>query len=67
MEESKLLTRTKFSNTIDAGRIIAIYSSETLNEPFLLCNFLEKNTQISTFLMAMISYFCKQLLHRHSI
>ena len=44
MEENKLFTNTEFSYTIDLSRIIAIYSSQTVNEPFLLCKVLEKNT-----------------------
>ena len=38
MEENELFSHTEFSNTIDVGKIIAIYSSETVNEPFFLCS-----------------------------
>ena len=57
MEENKLFTHTEFSNVIDIGRIIAIYSSQTVNEPVFLCKGFEKNTQMSTFLMIMIIIF----------
>ena len=42
MEENKLFPHTEFSNTVDVGKIIAIYSSETVNEPFFLWRVLEK-------------------------
>ena len=42
MEENELFSHTEFSNTIDVGKIIAIYSSETVNDPFFLCRVLEK-------------------------
>ena len=38
MEKNELLSHIEFSNTIDVGKIIAIYSSETVNEPFFLCS-----------------------------
>lgn len=44
MEENKLFLHTEFSNTIDIGKIIAIYSSQTVNEPFFLYKVFEKNT-----------------------
>ena len=53
MEENKLLLHTEFSNTIDIGKIIAIYSSQSVNEPFFLYKVFEK-TQMSSFLMIMI-------------
>ena len=42
MEENKLLLHIEFSNTIDIGKIIAIYSSQTVNEPFFLYKVFEK-------------------------
>ena len=42
MEENKLLLHTEFSNTIDIGKSIAIYSSQTVNEPFFLYKVFEK-------------------------
>ena len=33
---------TDFFNTIGVGRIIAIYSNQTINKPFFLCKFLGK-------------------------
>ena len=36
VKENELLTHTELSNTIDVGRIIAIYSSQTVNGPFFL-------------------------------
>ena len=42
MEENEVFSHTEFSSTIDVGKIIAIYSSETVNEPFFLCKVLEK-------------------------
>ena len=56
MEESELFSHTKFSNTIDIGKIIAIYSSETLNDPFFLCRVLEKGIHNNIFLMIMITF-----------
>ena len=41
-DSKELFTHTEFSNTIDVGRIIAIYSSQTINKPFFLCKFLGK-------------------------
>ena len=43
MEERALFPHADFSNTIDVGRIIATYSSQTVNEWFFLCKVLEKN------------------------
>lgn len=43
MKENELFTHSEFSNTI-LGRIIAIYSSQTVNEPFFLYKVFEKNT-----------------------
>ena len=42
MEENELFSHAEFSNTIDVGKIIAIYSSETVNKPFFLCRVIEK-------------------------
>ena len=56
MEENELFSHTEFSNTIDVGKIIAIYSSETVNDPFFLCRVLEKGIQKNIFLMIMITF-----------
>ena len=42
MEENELFSHTEFSNTIDVGKIIAIYSGETVNKRFFLCRVIEK-------------------------
>ena len=47
MEENELFSHTEFSNTIDVGKIIAIYS--TVNEPFFLCRVLEKKVDSVTY------------------
>ena len=56
MEKNELLSHIEFSNTIDVGKIIAIYSSETVNDPFFLCRVLEKGIQKNIFLMIMITF-----------
>lgn len=64
MEKNELFTNTEFSNTIDVVRIISIYSSQTVNELFLLSlyvNFL-RTTQMSTFLMTMIIIFQQAMI-----
>ena len=60
MEENKLFIHPEFSSTIDVGRIITIYSSQTVNEPFFLCKVHEK--QISTFLMIMIIIYLQAMI-----
>ena len=60
MEENELFSHTEFSNTIDVGKIIAIYSTETVNEPFFL--FLKKGKQSNIFLMIMITTFLLVLI-----
>ena len=43
LEENEFFSRhIEFLNTIDFGKIIAIYSSETVNDPFFLYIVLEK-------------------------
>ena len=49
MEENELFSHTEFSNTIDIGKIITIYSSETVIEPFFLCRVLEKKAYKATY------------------
>ena len=56
MEENELFSHTEFSNKIDVGKIIAIYSSETVNDPFFLCRVFEKGIQNNIFLMIMITF-----------
>ena len=41
-DNKELFTHTDFFNTIGVGRIIAIYSNQTINKPFFLCKFLGK-------------------------
>ena len=60
MEENELFFHTEFSNTIDVGKIIAIYSTETVNKPFFL--FLKKGKQSNIFLMIMITTFLLVLI-----
>ena len=56
MEENELFSHTEFSNKIDVGKIIAIYSNETVNDPFFLCRVFEKGIQNNIFLMKMITF-----------
>ena len=56
MEENELFSHTEFSNKIDVGKIIAIYSNETVNDPFFLCRVFEKGIQNNIFLMIMITF-----------
>ena len=60
MEEKELFSHTEFSNAIDVGKIIAIYSTETVNKPFFL--FLKKGKQSNIFLMIMITTFLLVLI-----
>ena len=61
VKENELFTQIEFLSTIGIGRIIAIYSCQTENDPFFLCKVLEK-TRANTSMAGSNDHYFSQLL-----